>query len=99
MSEERILAACPDVLDCTVVAVRDGGRVVTDVLLLLAAGASDRDRPPGSRSRRAGPVRRATLRDVMVVADRRSPPAPTGKVRKLVLRERHLAATEAAPDA
>lgn len=39
LSEERILARCPDVRDCTVVAAaEDDGRVVTDVLLLLHTG-------------------------------------------------------------
>lgn len=39
MCEERILRQCPDIRDCTVVAVRAGGTAVTDVLLQLAAGA------------------------------------------------------------
>jgi acyl-coenzyme A synthetase/AMP-(fatty) acid ligase len=39
LSEERILAACPDVTDCTAVIVREPAGVVTDVLLELAAGA------------------------------------------------------------
>ena len=58
LSEERILAACPDVADCTVIAVRDGGTVVTDVMLLLAADA-DRRRPGprGTGTRRARPGR------------------------------------------
>ncbi len=54
LSEERILSRCPDVRDCTVLAARgDDGRLVTDVLLVLAAGADpalDRD---GERPRRA----------------------------------------------
>src|SRR5208283_4846535 len=38
-SEERILVSCPDVLDCTLVAVREDGGVRTDVLLQLESGA------------------------------------------------------------
>ena len=39
LSEERILRRCPDIRDCTVLAARgDDGRLVIDVLLLLARG-------------------------------------------------------------
>jgi acyl-coenzyme A synthetase/AMP-(fatty) acid ligase len=89
-SEERILASCGDVLDCTVVAVRDGDHVVTDVLLQLEAGAD----PAVDRT---GPVRAAltpevaaTVREVLAVDDENIPLTPTGKVRKFVLRQRHL---------
>jgi acyl-coenzyme A synthetase/AMP-(fatty) acid ligase len=89
-SEERILAACPEVLDCTLVAVTEGGRVVTDVLLQLDARAD----PAADR---AGAVRAAlddrvaaTLRHVIAVDDDNIPLTPTGKVRKFVLRQRHL---------
>jgi acyl-coenzyme A synthetase/AMP-(fatty) acid ligase len=89
-SEERILATCPDVLDCTVVAVRDGGRVVTDVLLLLERDADPAaDRGPAVRAA-LDPAVAATVRDVVVVADDNIPLTPTGKVRKFVLRQRHL---------
>jgi acyl-coenzyme A synthetase/AMP-(fatty) acid ligase len=95
MSEERVLAACADVLDCTVVAVRDGDEVVTDVLLQLTATA-DRDRDRDEK--RAAEVVAAldeqvaaTVRQVLVVEDDRIPLGPTGKVRKVLLRERHLA--------
>ena len=53
MSEERILRACPDVRDCTVVAGRENGTVIADVLLQLKADADPGPRPPpGDPSRR-----------------------------------------------
>jgi acyl-coenzyme A synthetase/AMP-(fatty) acid ligase len=89
-SEERILANCPDVLDCTVVALRDGDRVVTDVLLVLEAGADPAlDRTDRVRDALAPEVA-ATLRQVLPVDDENIPVTPTGKVRKFVLRQRHL---------
>jgi acyl-coenzyme A synthetase/AMP-(fatty) acid ligase len=95
MSEERILVACPDVRDCTVVAGRDGDRVVTDVLLMLATGADpDLDRAPAVREALGEPAA-ATLRRVVVVPDSEIVTGPTGKVRKFLMRQRHLAATGA----
>ena len=91
MSEERVLAACPDVLDCTVVALRDGehGPVITDVLLQLDPAAErERDR----REQIAADLDHrvaATLRRIVVVDDADIPLGPTGKVRKVALRERH----------
>jgi acyl-coenzyme A synthetase/AMP-(fatty) acid ligase len=91
MSEERVLAACPEVADCTVVAVRDGGRVVTDVLLRLRAGADpEADRSAEVRAALDADTA-ATLRQVLVVDAAQVPLGPTGKVRKVLLRERHLA--------
>ena len=90
MTEERILAACPDVLDCTVVAVRDRGKAVTDVLVQLRAGADRaRDYAKDVSSALDEHVL-ATLRDVIVVDEDSIPLGPTGKVRKVVLRQRHL---------
>ena len=90
MSEERVLAACPDVLDCTVVAARDGERVVTDVLLRLHSGAD----PDADRAKEVTaalePATAATVRRVLVVDERSIPLGPTGKVRKVLLRRRHL---------
>jgi len=90
MSEERVLAACPEVLDCTVVAVREGDRVVTDVLLRLHTGAD----PDTDRSKEVTaalePDTAATVRQVLVVDEREIPLGPTGKVRKVLLRQRHL---------
>jgi acyl-coenzyme A synthetase/AMP-(fatty) acid ligase len=92
MSEERILAGCPDVRDCTLVAARAGSSVVTDVLLQLAAGADpDVDRTESVRACLTAPVA-ATLRDVVVVTDDDIVIGPTGKVRKFLMRQRHLAA-------
>ncbi|MFI6154915.1 class I adenylate-forming enzyme family protein [Kitasatospora sp. NPDC051170] len=95
MSEERVLAACPDVLDCTVVAVRDGDRVVTDVLLILAENAEpglDRTKAVTAALDEASA---ATVRQVLVVSGEDIPLGPTGKVRKVLLRERHLGAVSA----
>jgi acyl-coenzyme A synthetase/AMP-(fatty) acid ligase len=89
--EERILASCPDVLDCTIVAARDGGRVVTDVLLQLDRGADPEvDRTPQIRAALEDHVA-ATVRRAVPVDDENIPLTPTGKVRKFVLRQRYLA--------
>ncbi|MFJ9695996.1 AMP-binding protein [Kitasatospora sp. NPDC101183] len=96
MSEERVLAACPDVLDCTVVAVRDGERVVTDVLLILAEdSATDLDRTKAVTAA-LDEATAATVREVLVVSGGDIPLGPTGKVRKVLLRERHLGAARTA---
>ncbi|MEV0428788.1 class I adenylate-forming enzyme family protein [Micromonospora sp. NPDC050495] len=91
LSEERVLAACADVTDCTVVIVKaDDGTVTTDVLLELAAGAD----PEADRTERIraalGPDVAATLRRVVPVRADDIPVTVTGKVRKVVLRERYL---------
>lgn len=93
MSEERILMRCPDVRDCTVVAGRADGKIVTDVLLLLAAGADpDADRTDAVRQALGEPAA-ATLRRIVAVPDDEIMVGPTGKVRKFLMRQRHLAAT------
>ncbi|MFI5496859.1 class I adenylate-forming enzyme family protein [Actinoplanes sp. NPDC051859] len=90
LSEERILASCPDVTDCTVVIVRTGDTVVTDVLLELAAGADpEQNRDPAVRAA-LGPDLGATLRRVLPVRADDIPVTVTGKVRKVALRERYL---------
>ncbi|HUZ23585.1 MAG TPA: class I adenylate-forming enzyme family protein [Streptosporangiaceae bacterium] len=95
MSEERILTRCPDVRDCTVVAGPADGRMVTDVLLLLAAGADpDADRS-GAIAEALGEAAAATLRRIVAVPDEDIVVGPTGKVRKFLMRQRHLAATAA----
>ncbi|MEU5387228.1 class I adenylate-forming enzyme family protein [Kitasatospora cineracea] len=120
-SEERVLAACPDVHDCTVVAFRDGDRTVADVLLQLAPAAAARDAASTTAEDTARtasqdaartttqdaartttrtaevlaalePHVAAVVRSVLVVEDADIPLGPTGKVRKVLLRERHLAA-------
>ncbi|MBV1851184.1 class I adenylate-forming enzyme family protein [Catellatospora tritici] len=96
MSEERILARCPQVRDATVVAVTTAGHVVTDVLLQLHAGADAAvDRTEQVRDALPEPVA-ATLRKVLVVADEEIILGPTGKVRKFLMRQRHLAEMGAA---
>ena len=88
------MTACPDVRDCTVVGVRDGDRVVTDVLLLLRPNASaEVDRRPAVASA-LGQTAAATLRKVVAVPDEEILTGPTGKVRKFVLRQRQLAGVQ-----
>jgi acyl-coenzyme A synthetase/AMP-(fatty) acid ligase len=92
MSEERILMRCPDVRDCTVVAGPADGMIVTDVLLLLAAGADPgADRTDAVRAALGEPAA-ATLRRIVAVPDEDILVGPTGKVRKFLMRQRHLAA-------
>ncbi|MFC7484505.1 class I adenylate-forming enzyme family protein [Luedemannella flava] len=96
MSEERILRTCPDIRDCTLVAVRVDGRVVTDVLVQLDAKADPSvDRTDEVRAALTGPVA-ATVRNVLVVPDSDLVLGPTGKVRKFLMRQRHLASMGAA---
>jgi acyl-coenzyme A synthetase/AMP-(fatty) acid ligase len=92
LSEERILARCPDVRDCTVLATRqEDGAVVTDVLLVLHEGADpalDRDETVRGA---LGPAAARTLRRIGAVPDDDVPVGPTGKVRKFLMRQRILA--------
>jgi acyl-coenzyme A synthetase/AMP-(fatty) acid ligase len=94
MSEERILVRCPDVRDCTVVAGKDqGGKIVTDVFLQLVPDADpSADRSAAIREA-LGPAAAVTLRRVVPVRDSGTDLVlgPTGKVRKFLMRERHLA--------
>ena len=93
MSEERVLARCPDVRDCTVIAGRVDTAVVTDVFLLLAPGAdAGADRGAAVREALGGPGA-ATLRRIVIAADGDDDIVlgPTGKVRKFLMRQRHLA--------
>src|SRR2546423_333931 len=95
MSEERILMRCPDVRDCTVVALRQGDRVVTDVLLTLAPDADpEADRTEAVRAALTAPVA-ATLRRVVVVPDDDIITGPTGQARKFLMRQRQAAEAEA----
>ncbi|MFR9777562.1 class I adenylate-forming enzyme family protein [Micromonospora sp. MS34] len=93
LSEERILAACPDVTDCTVVIVKEGDDVTTDVLLELAAGADPEQDRAGRIREALGEDVGATLRRVVPVRSDDIPVTVTGKVRKVVLRERYLTET------
>ncbi|MFE2940702.1 class I adenylate-forming enzyme family protein [Streptomyces sp. NPDC059255] len=92
-SEERILARCPGVLECTVVAVRDGDEVTTSVLLVPAAGEArkvpEEDRAKEVLAALEEHVARTVARVVVVDPDL-IPLGPTGKVRKVLLRERYL---------
>ena len=90
LSEERILLRCPDVRDATVVAGSVDGTVVTDVLLLLAPGADPAaDRTEAVSEALGGPAA-ATLRRIEIVPDEDIVVGPTGKVRKFLMRQRHL---------
>lgn len=96
MSEERILARCAEVRDATVVAVTTAGHVVTDVLLQVHAGFEQAvDLTEKVRAALPAAVA-ATLRKVIVVADEEIILGPTGKVRKFLMRRRHLAELGAA---
>jgi acyl-coenzyme A synthetase/AMP-(fatty) acid ligase len=96
MAEERIMVRCPDVRDCTVIAGKNqAGKIVTDVFLQLAPGAAaDTDRGAAIRAA-LGEAAAATLRRIVPVADNDDGGdlvlGPTGKVRKFLMRERHLA--------
>jgi acyl-coenzyme A synthetase/AMP-(fatty) acid ligase len=90
MSEERILAALPEVLDCTVIIVQEDGRFLTDVLLELSADA-DPTQDRGEQVRRAvGAEVAATIRRISVVGEDEVPVTVTGKVRKVALRQERL---------
>jgi acyl-coenzyme A synthetase/AMP-(fatty) acid ligase len=93
LSEERILKRCPDVRDCTVLAGRaEDGTLVLDVLLLLTAAADpalDRD---GEVRAALGEVAEAVPRRIVAIPDEEIVVGPTGKVRKLLMREQLLAA-------
>ncbi|SCF45215.1 Acyl-CoA synthetase (AMP-forming)/AMP-acid ligase II [Micromonospora matsumotoense] len=92
LSEERILKHCPDVRDCTVIAVQEADEgTVTEVLLLLAGDADPAlDRADQVRAA-LGPVVGGTLRRVVTVPDDGVVMGPTGKVRKFLMRQRLLA--------
>ncbi len=92
MSEERILASCPDVRDCTVVAGRADGKVVTDVLLLLGPDADARADRTDAVKEALGPDAAATLRRITIALDDDITLGPTGKVRKFLMRQKVLTA-------
>jgi acyl-coenzyme A synthetase/AMP-(fatty) acid ligase len=96
LSEERILAACPDVVDCTVSAVRHDDAVVTDVLLILDRDADPAiDRGDAVLAALEGHVA-ATVRRVASVRPEDVPVTVTGKVRKRMIRESQVGDTVAA---
>lgn len=91
LSEERVLAAMPEVVDCTAVIVAENGRVVTDVLLELESDADpDVDRTERVRTALGEPAG-STLNRVVAVNGQDMPVTVTGKVRKFLLRQAHLA--------
>jgi acyl-coenzyme A synthetase/AMP-(fatty) acid ligase len=93
MTEERILVRCPDVRDCTVIAGLDaGGQLVTDVFLQLMPGASADVDHTATIKEVLGEPAAATLRRIVPVSDDddHMVVGPTGKVRKFLMRERHL---------
>lgn len=91
MTEERVLQSCPDVRDCTVVSANADGKVVTDVLLALHTSADPTvDRTAEVRAAMSEAAA-ATLRRVVLISDEQLVVGPTGKVRKFLMRQRHLA--------
>jgi len=104
LSEERVLAAMPEVLDCTAVIVSEDGTdtaghphpsVTTDVLLELDPDADPTvDRTERVRTALGEPAG-STLRRVVAVPADRLPLTATGKVRKVLLRQQHLAGQSA----
>jgi acyl-coenzyme A synthetase/AMP-(fatty) acid ligase len=91
LSEERILAALPEVQDCTVIVVPEGDGFVTDVLLELAPDA-DADLDRSAQIQQAvGPEVAVTIRRISVVGGDEVPVTVTGKVRKVALRQDRLA--------
>lgn len=88
MSEEAVLAACPDIHDCTVIALREGDRVVTDVLVQPRQGADPGRDWTKEVAAALPPETAATLREVSVSGGGSIPLGPTGKVRKVLLRDR-----------
>lgn len=87
LSEERVLSSCPDVLDCTVLPVRDGDTVTTTVLCTMRPGVSPlRDPSDDVRAALEDHVA-ATVTKVLAIPLDRLPVTATGKVRKVALRE------------
>ena len=81
------------------VAGRKDGRAVTDVLLILEPGADPAaGRGAAVREALGGHVA-ATLRQIMVAGEDDIVVGPTGKVRKFLMRQRHLAVTAPSPGA
>jgi acyl-CoA synthetase (AMP-forming)/AMP-acid ligase II len=91
MSEEQILRAVPDVRDCTIVAFKTDTGVVSDVLLSLHESADPTLDHTEAVTAALSPAAAATLRKVVVFPDENMVTGPTGKVRKFLMRQRHLA--------
>lgn len=95
-SEERILARCPDVRDCTVLAARgDDGALVFEVLLLLAPGADPTRDRGGDVHAALGEVVAVAAPRIVTIRDDEIVVGPTGKVRKFLMRQQLLTTTGA----
>ncbi|MFJ2768952.1 AMP-binding protein [Streptomyces sp. NPDC087300] len=90
LCEEQVLADCADVRECTVVAVRQDERVVTSVLLFLDPEADQEADRTAEVLAALEPHVAATVDRVVVVSPDRIPLGATGKVRKILLRQRFL---------
>jgi acyl-coenzyme A synthetase/AMP-(fatty) acid ligase len=89
LSEERVLAAMPEVIDCTVVITNEDTGVHTEVMLELDPAADpELDRTAAVRAALGEQVG-ATLARVAVVGKDEMPLTVTGKVRKFLLRHEH----------
>lgn len=98
LSEERILAACPEIRECTVVAVRAEDKVTSSVLLVLDEQADLQADRSAEVLAALEPHVAGTVERVIVVSPDRIPLGPTGKVRKVLLRSRFLAGELLAAD-
>jgi acyl-coenzyme A synthetase/AMP-(fatty) acid ligase len=90
LSEERVLSRCPDIHECTVVAVRDEAKISTAVLCILSPNANPEvDRSAEIRGALEAHVA-ATEPEIIMIEAERLPLTTTGKVRKVRLREGYL---------
>jgi acyl-coenzyme A synthetase/AMP-(fatty) acid ligase len=90
LCEERVLADCAGVLECTVVAVPTDGRVATSVLLMLDPETDQEADRTAEVLAALDPHVARTVERVVVVSPDRIPLGATGKVRKFLLRRRFL---------
>jgi acyl-coenzyme A synthetase/AMP-(fatty) acid ligase len=90
LAEEQVLAGCPSVLECTVVAVNDHGKVTSSVLLTLDPAADQHTDRTAEVLAVLDEHVAATVTQVVVVDPALIPLGPTGKVRKVLLRESFL---------
>jgi acyl-coenzyme A synthetase/AMP-(fatty) acid ligase len=95
LSEERILARCPDVRDCTVLEARaPDGALSLDIMLQLAPGSDPAlDRADAVRAA-LGDLAATVPQRVVTVGDDEMVVGATGKVRKFLMRERLLAGAD-----
>ncbi|GAA1970714.1 class I adenylate-forming enzyme family protein [Kitasatospora viridis] len=88
-TEEKVLATCPEVLECTVVAVpAEAGEPASATLLLVPAPGAELGEEQRAQALAAlEPNVRAAIREVLAIDSAVLPLGPTGKVRKVALRE------------